>query len=245
VSPARVLAIQHEEDTGPGYIGERICALGAVLDVVHAYDGDPVPETTDGYAGLVVLGGTPGPYDDTVARWLPDVRRLIAVALAEELPLLGICLGGELLAAVAGGKVDRIDGPPEIGLYRLQPTDAARTDPLFSGLPHGAPAVEWHWEEIVELPPGSVALCGSERFPNQAFRVGKAAWGTQFHPEVLTDMAAAWARHSVADLDAIGLTVTGISAEIEAGEPELRRVWGEFAARWMRVVTSGMPSGRS
>jgi GMP synthase (glutamine-hydrolysing) len=62
---------------------------------------------------------------------------------------------------------------------------------------------------------------------------------------VLTDTAAAWARHSVADLDAIGLTVTGISAEIEAGEPELRRVWGEFAARWMRVVTSGMPSGRS
>jgi GMP synthase-like glutamine amidotransferase len=239
VSPVRVLAIQHEDDTGPGYIGERICALGAQLDVSHPYLGDPIPETTDGYDGLVVLGGTPGPYDDTVAPWLPDVRRLIAVALAEELPLLGICLGGELLAGVAGGKVDRIDGPPEIGVHRLYPTEAARTDPVFSGLPAAAPAVEWHWEEIVDLPPGAVALCGNERFPNQAFRVGAAAWGTQFHPEVLTDDAAAWARHEVADLHAIGLTVEGVSAQVEASEPELRRVWGELAARWMQVVTRG------
>jgi GMP synthase (glutamine-hydrolysing) len=242
VSPVRVLAIQHEDDTGPGWIGKRIRALGAELDVVHPYLGNPVPDTTDGYAGLIVLGGTPGPYDDTTAWWLPDVRRLIADALAQGLPLLGICLGGELLAAVAGGKVDRIDGPPEIGLHRLSPTDAARTDPLFAGLPAAAPAVEWHWEEIVELPPGSVSLCSSQRFPNQAFRVGDAAWGTQFHPEVLTADAAAWARTSVADLNALGLTVEGVSAQIEASEPELRRVWGELAARWLRVVASRMES---
>jgi len=238
VSSVRVLVVQHEDDTGPGYIGERISALGVQLDVVHAYLGDPVPETTDGYDGLLVLGGTPGPFDDTTAWWLPDVRRLIAVALAEELPLLGICLGGELLTAVAGGKVDRIAGPPEIGLHRLQPTDAARTDPVFAGLPADAPAVEWHWEEIVELPPGSVSLCGSERFPNQAFRVGPAAWGTQFHPEVLTDDAAAWARSSEAELAALGLSVEGITAEVAAGEPELRRVWGQLAERWAQVVTA-------
>jgi GMP synthase-like glutamine amidotransferase len=234
----RVLVVQHEDDTGPGYIGERIRALGVQLDVVHAYLGDPVPETTDGYDGLLVLGGTPGPFDDTTAWWLPDVRRLIAVALAEELPLLGICLGGELLTAVAGGKVDRIAGPPEIGLHRLQPTEAARTDPVFADLPAGAPAVEWHWEEIVELPPGSVSLCGSERFPNQAFRVGPAAWGTQFHPEVLTDDAAAWARSSATELAALGLSVEGITAEVAAGEPELRRVWGALAERWAQVVTA-------
>jgi GMP synthase-like glutamine amidotransferase len=245
VSPVRVLAVQHEDGTGPGYIGERICALGAELHVLHPYLGDPIPETTDGYAGLVVLGGTPGPYDDTVAPWLPDVRRLIAVALADGSPLLGICLGGELLAGVAGGKVGRIDGPPEIGVHPLYPTDAARTDPLFSGLPVGAPAVEWHWEEIVDLPPGSVALCGSERFPNQAFRVGAAAWGTQFHPEVLTDDAAAWARSETSDLGAVGLTVEGVSAEVEASEPELRRIWGELADRWMQVVTSSITLSES
>jgi GMP synthase-like glutamine amidotransferase len=239
VNTVRVLAVQHEDDTGPGYIGERIRALGTQLDVVHPYLGDPIPDTTEGYAGLLVLGGTPGPFDDTSAPWLPGVRRLIASALADELPLLGICLGGELLAAVAGGKVDRIDGPPEIGLHGIRPTEAARTDPLFAGLPAVAPAVEWHWEEIVELPPGSVALCGSDRFPNQAFRVGEAAWGTQFHPEVLSDAAADWARSSVADLAALGLTTEGIRAEVEAGEPELRRVWGELAERWIRVVTSG------
>jgi GMP synthase (glutamine-hydrolysing) len=240
VSRARVLTVQHEDDTGPGYIGERIRALGLELDVVHPYLGDEIPETTDGYDGLLVLGGTPGPFDDTTAGWLPDLRRLMAVALAEELPLLGICLGGELLAAVAGGKVDRIHGAPEIGLHRLRPTEAAGNDPLFAALTADAPAVEWHWEEIVELPPGSVSLCGSERFPNQAFRVGAAAWGTQFHPEVLTEAAAAWARSSATELAALGLTVEGIRSEVEAGEPELRRVWGELAARWTRVVTSAV-----
>lgn len=238
MTQVRVLTVQHEDDTGPGYIGERIRELGVQLDVLHPYRGDAVPETTEGYDGLLVLGGTPGPFDDTSAGWLPDVRRLIASALVEELPLLGICLGGELLAAVAGGKVDRIVGPPEIGLHSLQPTEAARTDPLFAGLPAAAPAVEWHWEEIVELPPGSVALCGSERFPNQAFRVGPAAWGTQFHPEVLTEAATEWGRGSAADLAALGLTVEGVTAEIAAREPELRQVWGELAARWTRVVTS-------
>jgi GMP synthase (glutamine-hydrolysing) len=245
LSPVRVLVIQHEDDAGPGYFGEQICALGARLEVIHPYLGDPVPDTTDGYAGLVVLGGTPGPYDDAAARWLPAVRRLIAAALAAELPLLGICLGGELLAVVAGGKVDRIDGPPEIGVHRLYPTDAARTDPLFSGMPAAAPAVEWHWEEIVDLPPGSLPLCGSKRFPNQAFRVGATAWGTQFHPEVLTGEATAWARSSETDLHAVGLTVDGVRADVEASEPELRRIWGELAARWMRVVTSRPQPGGS
>jgi GMP synthase (glutamine-hydrolysing) len=238
VTPVRVLAIQHEDDAGPGYVGERIRALGADLEVLHPYLGDPVPLTTDGYDGLVVLGGTPGPFDDVAAPWLPDVRRLLTTALAEELPLLGICLGGELLAAVAGGTVDRVDGPPEIGLHSLHPTDAARTDPLFSGLPAAAPAVEWHWEEIVELPPGAVSLCRSERFAHQAFRVGPAAWGTQFHPEVLTDGAAAWARSGADELAAAGLTAEGVTAGIAAGEPELRRVWGDVAARWVEVVTA-------
>jgi len=239
VTPLRVLAIQHEDDTGPGYIGERIRELGARLDVVHAYRGESVPESTDGYDGLVVLGGTTGPFDDSTAPGLPDVRRLIARALAEEVPLLGICLGGELLAAVAGGKIDRIDGEHEIGVHELPPTGAGRTNPVFSALPAaGAPAVEWHWAEIVELPPGSVSLCGSARFPNQGFRVGPAAWGTQFHPEVLTELGADWARSAAADLGAAGLTVDGVVAGIESSEPELRRVWGEFTARWLRVVAS-------
>ena len=94
-------------------------------------------------------------------------------------------------------------------------------------------------EEIVDLPPRlRCAVRQPATLPNQAFRVGAAAWGAQFHPEVLTDGAAAWARSSETDLHAVGLTVNGVRAEVEANEPELRRVWGELAARWMRVVTS-------
>ena len=239
-NPVRILAVQHEGDAGPGWIGERLRELGAELRILHPYLGDPVPGTTDGFDGLLVMGGTPGPFDDVMAPWLPDVRRLMAAALEDQRPLLGICLGGELLAAVAGGKVDRVQGPPEIGLHRVTPTDAGRTDPLFAGVPDDAPAVEWHYEEIVELPPGAVAVCAHDRFPNQAFRVGPVAWGTQFHPETLAGSVGEWAQAEAAGLARYGLSPDGVRAEVAAQESELRRVWGALAARWLEVVAAAV-----
>lgn len=238
-----VLVVEHEDGTGPAYLGERLAANDFAVSLVRPYLGEQLPATLDGHDGLVVLGGTPGPFDDHVAGWLPQVRGLMAEALTREVPLLGICLGGELLADVAGGRVVRAADGPELGLHEIVVGEAAVDDPLFGGLPPVVPAVEWHWEEIAELPPGATLLCSTDRFPHQAFRVGDTAWGTQFHPEVLTDSATAWAAHNPDDLHGAGLTVERVVADVADAEPDLRKVWGLVADRWCAVVHErrGMP----
>lgn len=232
----RVLVVEHERGTGPGYVGEVLAEAGLDLDLRRPYDGDELPADLADHHALLVLGGSPNPYDDLATPWLARVRALLAEALDREVPTLGICLGGEILAMVAGGRVQPAVDAVEVGLHRLDVTDAGRSDPLFGGLPVRVPAVEWHVEEIAALPPGSVALCSTERFPNQAFRVGACAWGTQFHPEVLTDMAADWAEPESAEMRLAGVTRDSVVAAVAAAEPELRSVWGGLARRWAAVV---------
>lgn len=232
----RVLTVEHEDGTGPGYLGDRIVAGGVRLELVRPYLGELLPATLSGYQGLVVLGGSLGPFDDERATWLPAVRRLMAEALADAVPLLGVCLGGELLADVAGGRVGRAPAGPELGIQTVRLTPDGRSDALFGDLPELAPAVEWHWEEIVELPPGSTLLCGTDRFPHQAFRVGESAWGTQFHPEVLLASASEWARHGADDLRRAGVDPERVIADVAEAEPRLRSVWGGLADRWTRYV---------
>jgi GMP synthase-like glutamine amidotransferase len=232
----RILVVQHEQGTGPGYLGQVLAECGMDLDLLRPYRGDVLPHDLSGHHGLIVLGGTPDPYDDLATPWLPAVRALLAEALDREVPTLGICLGGEILAMLAGGKVRRAQHGVEVGVHRLVVTDAGRNDPLFAGLPDAVPAVEWHVEEIAALPPGSVALCSSERFPNQAFRVGPCAWGTQFHPEVLTAMATTWAEPDSAEIRLAGLTPELVVAGVAAAEAELKTAWGGLARRWATVV---------
>ncbi len=238
----RTLVVQHEHGTGPGLLGEVLVESGVELDLRHPYLGDRLPVDLTGYDGLVVLGGTPDPYDDVATPWLPAVRTLLADALDREVPTLGICLGGEILAMLAGGRVQRAQDGVEVGVHQLAVTDAGRHDALFAELPDDVPAVEWHVEEIAALPPGSVTLCSSQRFPNQAFRVGPCAWGTQFHPEVLTSMASTWAEPDSAEIRLAGLTPELVVAGVAAAEPELRTAWGGFARRWAAVVRESQTS---
>lgn len=238
----RILVVQHEHGTGPGLLGEVVAESGVELDLLSPYLGDLLPDDLAEHDGLIVLGGTPNPYDDVATPWLPAVRTLLADALDREVPTLGICLGGEILAMLAGGRVRRSESGVEIGVHRLTLTDAGREDPLFGGLPEGVPAVEWHVEEIAALPPGSVALCSTERFPNQAFRVGPCAWGTQFHPEVLTAMAVSWAEPDSAEIGLAGLTPDAVVAGVAAAEPELETAWGGLARRWADLVRATQES---
>jgi GMP synthase (glutamine-hydrolysing) len=123
-----------------------------------------------------------GALDDELAPWLPAVRRLLAEAVNEELPTLGICLGAQLLAVAAGGRVVRGAAGTEAGLVSVSWTAAAHTDALVAALPEPMLTPSLHDDEIVELPAGAVLLGGTATYPHQAFRVGSCAWGVQFHP---------------------------------------------------------------
>jgi GMP synthase-like glutamine amidotransferase len=233
---ARVLVVEHEAGTHAGYLGEQLVASGLLLDVRRPYLAEPLPGSLADHDALLVLGGSPDPYDATATPWLEPVRALMGEALDRELPTLGICLGGEILAMVAGGQVRPATHAVEVGVYELTATAEGTADPLFGGLPQRFPAVEWHVEEIAALPPGSVLLCSSPSFANQAFRVGPCAWGTQFHPEVLSSLAEAWATEDSPEMARAGVTRESVVAGVRAEEERLREVWGGFADRWAGLV---------
>jgi GMP synthase (glutamine-hydrolysing) len=232
----RVLVIQHEDGTGPGLIGERLEAAGADVDLRHPWQGDALPDDLSGHDALLVLGGTPAAFDDVA--WWPAVLKLLRGAVADEVPVLGICLGAQLLAVACGGTVARA-GHPQIGLYELSAHPAAAADELFGGLPPGPVAVQWHWDEITALPPGAVPLLYCPDFPNQAYRLGARAWGVQFHPEVGAAEASKWAASDTASLEGLGLDVQAMLGVVEEAEPELLAIWAAWADRWIAVAGSG------
>ncbi|MFS0894206.1 type 1 glutamine amidotransferase [Microbacterium sp. 179-I 3D3 NHS] len=233
---ARVLVVEHEANAGIGLVGERMRAAGVEMTIVGPEAGSVVPESPEGFDGVVVLGGTPGPTDDADAAWLPRVRALIAACLERETPYLGICLGAQLLAVVAGGTVGPARAGAEVGLTPLALTDAAADDPLLRSLAPELRAMQWHFLEVHELPAGSVSLCTSDRCPNQAFRVGPAAWGAQFHLEALAATAEEWAREDSADLRAVGMTAQEVIEPMRRDEPQLRAAWSTVADNWVGVV---------
>lgn len=238
--PLEILVVQHEADAGAGLLGERLRESGASVALCgpEAVEGAaPIPASASGYDGVVVLGGSPGPADDDRAPWLVQARTLIASSLAEAVPLLGVCLGAQLLAYVAGGEVEPLSGSPEIGVLPLWLTDDAFGDPLVSGLDGPLQAVQWHELEITALPPGARRLCGGERCQNQAFRIGRTAWGVQFHLEALPGIVEEWVRSGTADLAAAGIEPEQLVADIRAAEPGLRSLWEPVCDRWLSVCS--------
>ena len=160
--------------------------------VVHRpYAGDPLPDG-ESLEALIVLGGQPGAYDDEQVPWLPPLRELISEMVSRETPLLGICLGAQLLAVAAGGEVQRSPRGPEIGIVEVELTDTASDDALAAQLPAPYQGFSYHYDEVTALPPNAVRLGGTTKFPNQLFRVGSYAWGIQSHPEAVPERFLSW-----------------------------------------------------
>ncbi|MFF0434026.1 type 1 glutamine amidotransferase [Streptomyces sp. NPDC004327] len=241
----RILVVEHEDGAGPGLVGERLRAAGLDTRVHRPWRGEELPGSLDGWSGLIVLGGSVNCEDDTAAPWLPRVRALIREAVEARIPVLGICLGGQLLAHALGGRVAVRALGPELGTVPLRRLPAADDDPLFGTLPEGAPAAQWHWDEIDRLPPAAVPLLTGDDCRHQAFRAGACAWGVQFHPEALTGTIAGWAAADAPRMRADGLDPDGAVASVREAEPRLRAVWGAVADAWAGVVRAGLRDARA
>jgi GMP synthase (glutamine-hydrolysing) len=164
-----VLIVEHVEGEGPGLLLPPLNA-----EVCRVWRGEPIPDKVR-HDALIVLGGHFAAWDEAVQ---PEVR-LISAHIEAGRPVLGVCLGSQLLARALGGRNHR--GPAlEKGVFPLQLTDEGRGDPLLAHL-DGAEVVQWH-EDTFDLPPGAVRLASTEAYANQAFRAGNA-WGVQFHIE--------------------------------------------------------------
>lgn len=234
-----VLVIEPDASDPIGPLGDWLTEAGLHLEVHRPYAGQSLPQDLTGYDGLIVLGGAQSANDPPDATpWMSDVRRLLRDGLARSVPLLGICLGGQLLAQEAGGSVRVGSEGPEIGALLVGKRDAAFEDPIFAHLPITPLVIQWHHDEIDCLPPCAVLLANSVSYPHQAFRVGTCAWGLQFHVETTPELITTWAEHDIAGLVGAGLDRQGVIAEAgPAVHEEIAQVWGAFASRFAAVVS--------
>ncbi|MFI7023659.1 type 1 glutamine amidotransferase [Micromonospora sp. NPDC049900] len=236
---ATALVIENDPTDDARRLGEWLTEAGLELSVARPHAGDPLPADLDGYAALVVLGGDqqafPYPDGKPGAPWLPAVEGLLRKAVRHRVPTLGVCLGAQLLATAHAGTVERSTSGPEVGPGVVGRRDAAENDPLFRYVPLIPDVLQWHTDEITELPAGATLLAASTRFPHQAFRLGDRAWGLQFHIECDAEMIAEWATDSavLAELDYDPELVVAACAEVLA---DVEDVWQPFAARFAALA---------
>jgi GMP synthase-like glutamine amidotransferase len=183
--------VQNDPEVPPGTVDEYLDAAGIAYCLHHPYSGDPLPDVRD-VSALIVMGGAMGADDDLRYPFLSDLKIFIRQVVSSGIPYLGICLGGQLLAAALGARVES-NRWEELGSMKVALTAEGRRDALFEGLPVDFDTFQWHHDSF-DLPEGAVLLASSTVCRHQAFRVGSAAWGTQFHPEVTELIIRDWCK---------------------------------------------------
>lgn len=237
----RVTVLQHGSDVPL----DRFARTFPSARLVRLFAGDPVPSLEECGDGLIVLGGQMHAYADDAAPWLPAVRSLLARAVADGLPTLGICLGAQLLAVAGGGAV-QVAAPPgrEAGVVDVHWRAAAWHDPVLGPLVRDAgaacdddverpgcvtPVVSMHSDAVIELPADAQWLAWSDTYPYQAFRWGSAL-GVQFHPEASPSLAVRWA------LGEIDVDTAAVHAQVTAHDDGLARTGHLLATAFLEQV---------
>ena len=192
-----LLLVQHADGEGPGLLQREIETRRLVVRRVRPDLDERVPRSAAEFSSVLILGGPMGVYETDRFPHLRDEIALAADALRRGVPILGICLGAQILASAAGARVYR--GPAqEIGWHALTLTPEGRSDPLLGTLPAEAMVFHWHGDTF-DPPPGSALLASSRLYVQQAFRLPPRAWGVQFHPEITEAMVDDWAERARED----------------------------------------------
>ena len=229
-----VWVLQHLAPETPGVLGEVLAAAGWSVRVCRVDRGERLPPVDDALAGLVVMGGPMGVYETAQYPWLRDELAFVRRAVDAGRPVLGVCLGSQLLAAALGAEVK--PGPrQEIGWFPITLTDAAADDPLLRGLPPTLTVAHWHGD-VFTLPPGATLLAGSALTAHQVFRYGACAYGFLCHLEFTPAMVATMAETFADELRAAGVDgaalVRAAPTRLAALDPHRRLVF----SRWLALL---------
>jgi GMP synthase (glutamine-hydrolysing) len=217
-------------------LGPWLADAGLELDERDAHTELPA---LDGYDGLVVLGGPQSALDTPEqSPELVGVRDLLRQALDLDLPTLAICLGAQLLAEVGGGKVRTAVDGPEVGALLVAKRDAADKDPVFGPLPLSPDVIQFHHDEIWELPTGATLLASSPMYANQAYRVGRHVYGLQFHIETTPEIVREWAERDTVGVAAQPHDRETLCRLTDAAHADIEAVWAPFAGRFAELVRS-------
>jgi GMP synthase-like glutamine amidotransferase len=186
----RIVAVQNYAETGLGQIARALAEAQAEVEIVRAHEGEALPSLADGHDGLIVLGGAQNALADDEHPHLPGLVALMRDFALADRAVLGVCLGSQLLARAFGAQ-NLIGAAPEFGWREVALTEAGAADPVLRAAPERFPIFQWH-DDTFTLPDGAVRLAGNEAARNQAFRVGRAAYGIQFHFEADTPLVRQW-----------------------------------------------------
>lgn len=214
--------IQNDPEVPPGSIADH---LSIPYLVHHPYHDNLLPQLKD-ITALLVLGGAMGANDDRKHPFLSDLKQLIRTVVAADVPYLGVCLGGQLLAAALAANVvaNRWE---EIGNFTVALTGEGETDLLFKGISPEFAAFQWHHDSF-DLPAGAVLLASSAACPHQAFRMGASAWGVQFHPEVTEEIIRCWSAWDKSTSGRVDELVAGFKADAENYRTTVSRLVRNF-----------------
>ena len=221
-----IVVFQNHPHETPGRLGHILGGHGQALEICRTYTGDAIPGDLDNVDGLLILGGPMNVTDTEQHAWIPQVKTMIQAAHDEGLPVVGICLGAQLIADTLGGEVGAME-TPEVGFGTVTSTFFGSTDPLLVGVPWNTQQFHLHAQEVTKAPPGGtpIPLQGSKACKVQAFRVGLTTYGFQYHFE--------WDRTAKLLRDTCGCEVVRIVVAIdrqEGAETAIRDAGFDFAS---------------
>ncbi len=229
-----VLVLQHIDCEPPGLIEELLREKKVSIQFARSYLGEKYPDDFSSYSGLIVMGGPMGVYEEKKYPFLKEEKKLLEKALKEEKPVLGICLGSQLLASVLGAEVKK-GKQKEIGWHDLFLKEEAKKDPLFRQSPALFTALHWHGD-IFSLPPGAFSLARSALTEQQAFRYGKNAYGLLFHLEVTAAMLPVWVDRFAAECQEAGVDGREILSQIKQHLTPLHQIGRDVFSNWINLL---------
>ena len=233
-----ILVFRHAPHEGPGYLADYLQRRQFRHRLIRIDADDPIPDNIDAVAGLVFMGG-PMSVNDPLP-WIPKVTALIRQAVARDLPVLGHCLGGQLISKALGGTITR-NPSKEIGWLPVARVDGPLAERWLDGLPPAFEVFHWHGETF-SIPPGATRILASRECPNQAFVLGKTL-AFQCHIEMDGPMVREWAELGADEIarqrcatvhDAAAMTV-----DLDSRVDRLQRIADRFYDRWVEGLSPG------
>lgn len=225
----------------------------AALVVLGGPPGSAAPDsaTAGGLVGSGASGGRTGPGARAAAAPAgagtsgdpgrsPALERLLRAAVRHEIATLAVGAGAQALARAHGGGVAPAGAGPELGPKLVAKRDVAHRDPLWAPVPMAPDVLQWHRDEIVELPAAATLLAASTHYPHQAFRIGTRAWGIQFHIECDTAMVAGWVSADHLLIDELGYDPEVVVGACDMIMTDLAEAWQPFAARFAGIATGAI-----
>lgn len=212
------------------WIIDGIGPIQVSIEIIDPRRGDRLPDVAD-VGGAIITGS--GSMVTDRASWSEDLAQWLRTAVAENVPILGICYGHQLLAHALGGEVGYHPQGIEIGTVSVSLAPPAHDDALFAGFPDAFLAQAVHRQSVMRLPPGAVLLASNDFEPRHAFRVGESAWGVQFHPEFSPDVMTGYIQHLAEKLDAGSATAAALLERVRPAEQSssVLRMFASFVER--------------